>query len=80
MSLDHSMQTAMETMRKLQGLSERMAIMSADNDLHVKKWEYAQRMGNGVDESAERQTLHNIMDQLLDLRAEAIQLVKTFPS
>lgn len=68
-----------DAMVKMRGLSARIDILTMENSVSVQRWELAQNEGNGIEESKQREHMHNLMDQILDLRAEAIQLVKTFP-
>jgi hypothetical protein len=71
---------AHDTLEELRGMSEKLANIAQRNAAHVELWELGQKEGNGIEEANQREIIHNLLDQSLDTRAEALQLVKKFQS
>lgn len=76
--MTHNIDQATKLLEQIQERSFRLDSLAAKNNAHVSLWEEAHRAGDGVEEQKQRDTIHNLLDQSLDTRAEVLQLVKKF--
>lgn len=74
------------TEKLLQGLQQigcvmsRMSRLEEERDAYQKMWDVVTKKGEGIKETEIRQTLHALLDQYLDARAEAHRLANSLPS
>lgn len=64
----------------VKALSNELNEVGKLNEGHTTLWEVAVRAQNGQDETHQRELLHNILDQGLDIRMRVLNLTKTFLS
>lgn len=71
---------ALEILEKIQKLDFPMNDLAQKYQVHTNLWEIAVKEGDGIAEQKEREILHTLTDQRLDLMTNALQLAKSFQS
>lgn len=77
---DPRLELHLKVLEAMKAMSNELNEVGKLNEGHTTLWEVAVRAQNGQDETHQRELLHNILDQGLDIRMRVLNLTKTFLS